>query len=311
MAVAAAAAAAAAAGGEGEEGDAEELTLAERASLVDEVRRVLSLLRPAAFSASPLSASLSVCSLLDGYQEAAELLDPHLADIVAAVFDSLLPLLSAPPAAACCSPLLHRLLSVLYTAAKVRGHKTVVGFFPHAAWQLEPVLQLLLNQPAEARETWTTPFSLLLWLSILVRLPFDLRSLDSGQHEAETAEAAGGVVAQLVAVGRRYLQDSGPSRDMAALMLSRLLSRPDTQPQLAQHLSWSLSCLQPAEETAAACPPSSSSSFLHCGVLRSLVDVCKSGERAALLPLLSGLLGVPPLLRLLVPAGVRPQRPAA
>jgi hypothetical protein len=113
---------------------------------------------------------------------------------------------------------------------------------------------------------------LLLWLSILVLIPFDLTTVDSGftaahggvgdaanarapsgssANAAANANARGasghGIIATLIGVCQGYLSDSGPPRDAAAVCLSRLLSRPDMQrSHLHKYLQW-------AADTLAAC----------------------------------------------------------
>lgn len=111
---------------------------------------------------------------------------------------------------------LRRASSVLYVVTKVRGYKTVVKFFPHEVVDLELCLSILKsqdtsdhevcpvdlvvtllvfqgNQRGHARncpgkhaltekvssQTWETRYVLLLWLSILVIVPFDLSTIDS------------------------------------------------------------------------------------------------------------------------------------
>ena len=165
----------------------------------------------------------------------------------------------------------HRAMCVVYSLSKVRGHKAVVALFPHSVTQLEPVIGLLSAHSAQplSSTNWPTAYSLLLWLSILVLIPFDLLSVDS---------SSGGLVGRLTAVGRLYLSDSGPSRPMSAYMLSRVFSRTDMQRHhLTAHIEW---CVATVRRAASPAPPSS---FLLSGALRSLVDICKHGNRDILL----------------------------
>jgi len=134
-----------------------------------------------------------------------------------------------------------RLLHVLVT---VRGHKTVVRFFPHEAADLERALHALLavRESAEsgaaaaaaakaaaahaptaaataaagsiedgALAAWEAQSVLLLWLSILILTPFDLRTVDS----AVGVEGGGGegevtpLAARIVCVCEGYLDHPG------------------------------------------------------------------------------------------------------
>jgi hypothetical protein len=130
-----------------------------------------------------------------------------------------------------------------------------VKFFPHEVADLEPTLRYLQRQSPLDFETWQTRYSLLLWLSIIVLIPFDLATVDSshgshGRSAAAThatstslpsssssssstpsavAASSSSIVASLFEIARGYLADAGPTRDMAAVLVSRLFSRPDLQ----------------------------------------------------------------------------------
>ena len=120
---------------------------------------------------------------------------------------------------------------------------------------LEPTLRYLQRQSTLDFETWQTRYSLLLWLSIIVLIPFDLATVDSshGAHggsaathalstsssssssssstPSAAAASSSSIVASLFEIARGYLADAGPTRDMAAVLVSRLFSRPDLQVQ--------------------------------------------------------------------------------
>lgn len=134
-----------------------------------------------------------------------------------------------------------------------------VKFFPHEVADLEPTLRYLQRQSPLDFETWQTRYSLLLWLSIIVLIPFDLATVDSshGAHgdaaaapapstplsssspssssssssTPSTTASSSSIVAALFEIARGYLADAGPTRDMAAVLVSRLFSRPDLQVQ--------------------------------------------------------------------------------
>ena len=110
--------------------------------------------------------------------------------------------------------------------ATVRGYKTVVNFSARGE-DLEPVVGLLVKSrdarlaaspwrrrtSSERRETRAT---LLLWLSILVLIPFDLVTVDSAV-EADAAAAEAPVVMRILRLCQgQYLSDPGIVRDRAA-----------------------------------------------------------------------------------------------
>ena len=200
---------------------------------------------------------------LDKYQEQPQILDPDLDTILERIFarvwkitaartvaqDEVAAAAAASSAAASSAapvspsrlmpfqlvddPVLTSLLKVVYTLSKVRGYKVVRQLLPKEVSQLEPVLHLLQSQDREDYGTWETRYSLLLWLSLLVRVPFDLTTIDSTSASGVT------LIDSLVLTGQSYLSDPGATRDMAAVFLSQLLTRPDMDAaMLGDFLKW-------------------------------------------------------------------------
>ncbi|KAI8474637.1 MAG: armadillo-type protein [Monoraphidium minutum] len=190
---------------------------------------------------------------------------------------------------------------LLHVLVSVRGHKTVVRFFPHEAADLERALQVLLDVRAASERgaaaamaagvagpgcedaplaLWEAQSVLLLWLSILILTPFDLRTVDSAVG-AECTDGGGGggvtpLAARIIELCQGYLDHPGTAREMAALLLARLLTRPDMGPALQGFLAW--------QEAALAAAPPAKLQFLLPGVLQALALAFKLGRRPALLP---------------------------
>ena len=109
----------------------------------------------------------------------------------------------------------------LYLVCSVRGYKQAVAKMPHRVADVAPCVALLGKahaQPPTNAGAWETLFVSLLWTSIVGLVPFPLDSI---------ATAQGGVLAHLIHTSESHLSDSGPTRDAAAICLSRLLTRPD------------------------------------------------------------------------------------
>lgn len=81
----------------------------------------------------------------------------------------------------------------------------------------------------DARSTWETRYALLLWLSILVMVPFDLSTIDSSTVSTSGSGREAGLVAAIMRECRGYLSDAGATRDAAAVCVGRLLTRPDME----------------------------------------------------------------------------------
>ena len=123
---------------------------------------------------------------------------------------------------------------------------------------LEPLVALLMSIDAAEHASWQVAYSLMVWLSMVVMVPFDLAIIDSGPAAADAAAAAANtagvfdapadlaagahaslsLVGKILAVARRYLGSTGPAREAAAVLLARLLTRPGLQPRLREFVQW-------------------------------------------------------------------------
>jgi hypothetical protein len=151
------------------------------------------------------------------------------------------------------NPVLDCLLTLVYALCKTRGYKHIVKLFPHEVADVEPCVWALLCQDTESHEAWETRYVLLLWLSILVLIPFDLSTVDStvgfgaGAGAGGGAGGGGGIIARITSLCKGYLSDPGAVREAAAVCLARLLTRPDMdRAHLRTYVAW-------AADTLAAC----------------------------------------------------------
>lgn len=148
---------------------------------------------------------------LDEYQEQSYLLDPSLESLVSPLIEKLRDRILSRRRQALGEIRVQRIARLLYFLTKVRGAKVVgrsshshllvslspadlfppftVRFFPHEVTDLVELLSLLSpsepstnpdSRDALLETTWETRFLLLLWLSVCVRLPFDLSRLEDG-----------------------------------------------------------------------------------------------------------------------------------
>lgn len=179
--------------------------------------------------------------MLDKYQEQSNLLDPALERMLGVALGRARELVLAfhdrQPEAAANAAIpavdavqLQALMGFVYTLCRLRGHKTVTRFFPHEASDLEPVLAALRAQDRGDHARWQTRYGLLLWLSMLVLVPFDICSIDSGLATAPGAvDQQTTLVGTLCELAKAYLEDPGPTREAAAVCLASLLKRPDME----------------------------------------------------------------------------------
>ncbi|KAF9275663.1 hypothetical protein BGZ68_010600 [Mortierella alpina] len=159
---------------------------------------------------------------------------------------------------------------MLYFVTNTRGYKTIVKFLPHEVADIEPAFEFLRQQ--DKRRPWETRYMLLIWLSLMCMIPFDLRSIDS-----QATETSGRIplVDQMMDCAKLYLDCAGRDRDGASLFLARLLTRRDTCTfYLPEFVDWSSNVLS-----------SEPNAFQTIGILGSLCWIFKLGRREVLLPI--------------------------
>ncbi|KAJ3162190.1 hypothetical protein HDU88_007113 [Geranomyces variabilis] len=237
--------------------------------------------------------------LLDAYQEQPWLLDAHLEQLVQPTMKRLQVLMSllyevgdAEFSARCMRETFRPLLGLIYHLTKVRGHKTVIKFFPHEVADLEPVLFVLesvttltkaggaLPRAASSSDSqmWEGRYVLLLWLSLLSMVPFDLKTVDSG-----TETGGDPLVDRIMALAKHYLSSVSKEYEGAALLLMRLATRKDAAvTHLPDLVSWA------AQEAISSV--ASGDVFRQRGFLLALSTVCKGARRELLLPVIDKVL---------------------
>ncbi|KAL6004896.1 hypothetical protein ACLOJK_005454 [Asimina triloba] len=185
------------------------------------------------------SAVGKIRSIVDKYQEQGQLLEPYLESIVC--------------------PLMHIVQSktielgvdseeileiikpiciIIYSLVTACGYKMVIKFFPHQVSDLELAVSLLekshretvmMSLRQESTGEMETKCILLLWLCILVLIPFDISSVDTSiancDYNGELEPSP--LVLRILGFSKDYLSNAGPMRRIAGLLLSRLLTRPD------------------------------------------------------------------------------------
>ncbi|GBG59017.1 hypothetical protein CBR_g24365 [Chara braunii] len=295
-------------GGEGGEEEEEEGKERMRSFVeeADEMKKLISAISRADGAADP-AIYKRMENILEKYQEQPQLLDPHLEAITVPTMAALdrrvmngIAAGDVGDAESVDLSAVKKLCRLMRVLAKVRGYKTVVKFFPNHARQLEPVLALLqrCHKLWRARSEledgeMETLCTLLLWLSILALIPFDLATVDTalanklydngcgkevanGEWGVEGKNQPPPLVDRMVAIAKHYLGCQGVMRDMAAVLLSRLLTRPDMKVALKSFVAWAHAIIVAVQGD----DPSDPSSVLSVvGVVNAMVHIFKVGGR--------------------------------
>ena len=111
---------------------------------------------------------------------------------------------------------------------------------------------------------------LTLWLSIIVLVPFDITTIDS-KKEGDTYDA---LIKRIINISKENIADSGKIRDYSAVLLSKLLTRPDVIKQ-----GYTDAFLKELAEQYQVAKEDSTQMFRTAGILQTLVEIFKIGHR--------------------------------
>lgn len=198
--------------------------------------------------------------ILDKYQEQPHLLDPYLEDLLTRLMKYVRTESS--------KGLLLHAFRYMYLITKVRGHKVIVRLFPHEVSDLEPIMSMLSQQDPYDKGAWEVKYMLLLWLSMICLIPFDMKRFDSALAEP--------LMERIIKAGKLYLTLYADNcQEAAALVLAKLLTRPDAQIiHLPDFVSW---CIEEIEKGASE---GNLNVVVLRGLLLTLVAIFSIGKRS-------------------------------
>ncbi|KAJ1294898.1 hypothetical protein BS78_01G181200 [Paspalum vaginatum] len=230
---------------------------------------------------------------MDKYQEEGQLLEPYLENIVSPLM--LLVRSNTVELGAGTDDLLRiikPLCIIIYTLVTVCGYKSVIKFFPHQVSDLELAVGLLekchtMSSATALRQESTgemeTKCVVLLWLYILVLIPFDISTVDTSIATADSMNGPEVVplVTRMLDICKDYLSSSGPMRRISGLLLARLLTRPDMAKAFSSFLEWAHKMLLSVTDDFV-------DQFRSIGIVEALASIFKIGNRRALYDAVSG-----------------------
>ncbi|CAL0300262.1 unnamed protein product [Lupinus luteus] len=227
-------------------------------------------------------------SIMDKYQEQGQLLEPYLESIVSPlmyIFRSRTIELGVDSDAIL--EIIRPICIIIYSLVTVCGYKAVIKFFPHQVSDLELAVSLLekchhSSSVSSLRHESTGEMEakcvMLLWLYILVLVPFDIATVDTSiaNKESLVEFELAPLVLRIIELCKDYLSTSGPMRTMAGLVLSRLLTRPDMPKAFMSFVEWTHEVMSSATEDAL-------NHFRLLGAIEALAAIFKAGTRNLLL----------------------------
>lgn len=204
-------------------------------------------------------------------------------------------------------PQFHEIANIVFMLCKVRNYKFINKFFPHEVKDLEPVLHYLIQYRNVDTAIWETKYLLLIWLSIIVLVPFDLSTIDSRFLEMETQkfeaeigqapkklESSADICTNLIEIGKFYLRSTTKMREASAVFMANLLGRPDVLKTaiLSSYIHYSIQAIEKLFDDMLQ------ASFV-AGLYLSLIEIFKIVQRKDLLK------QIPDLLKLIQIQGTK------
>ncbi|XP_020211483.1 tubulin-folding cofactor D isoform X2 [Cajanus cajan] len=227
-------------------------------------------------------------SILDKYQEQGQLLEPYLETIVSPLMNIIRSrTIELGVASDEILEIIKPICIIVYTLVTVCGYKSVIKFFPHQVSDLELAVSLSekchhTNSVTSSRQESTGEMEAkcvtLLWLYILVLVPFDISTVDTSiaSNENLTEFELSPLVLRILGFCKDYLSTAGPMRTMAGLVLSRLLTRPDMPKAFTSFVEWTHTVMSSVAEDLLH-------HFQLLGVVEALAAIFKAGSRSLLL----------------------------
>lgn len=212
------------------------------------------------------------------------LLDPALDDIVPPLMQVLSSALEHTVSGEVNAARLARVGRMINWVVKVRGWKAVVPHFPSSLPHLHTLITLLspprssssTNDPRHhpalsTDDAWELRAVLLLWLALLLTVPFSLAALsdepkptglDVRTHERLFAVPMADLAVRVTLLAVPLLHRPGREGEYAALVLARLLARDDAVQGLQGFFDWAAAELQEGEREREASLVASLLAFL-------------------------------------------------
>ena len=137
----------------------------------------------------------------------------------------------------------------IWKLANVRGYKVILKFMPNSVDCVETVFGMLrwlsLRQRDCRQQLWECEYVVLMWSSQLALIPFHFSVIDSSSvtkdntlGKAKESDDIPQLAGMLIDLCKQYLEAASSAREMAAITLGKLLTRPDMGTALGNFGCW-------------------------------------------------------------------------
>ncbi|XP_048512674.1 tubulin-specific chaperone D [Athalia rosae] len=154
--------------------------------------------------------------ILTQYQDQPHLLDPYLDDILSSM-------LAIVRDESVLDSAKHNVFKYMFVIMSVKTYKKVASHLPHEVMDLVPVLRMLEKQDPNDVLTWETRYVLLVWLSIISKIPFPLSRLEiSANVEPEET-----ITNRIIKLCKLYCLSKDTCSVAAVFLIANFLNRSD------------------------------------------------------------------------------------
>ncbi|KAL0125308.1 hypothetical protein PUN28_004437 [Cardiocondyla obscurior] len=172
--------------------------------------------------------------ILSQYQDQHQLLDPYLEKIL----ESLLSIIKDDDYL---ESIKHNAFKYLFIIMSVKTYKRIVTYLPHEVGDLLPVLRMLEKQDPNDVGTWETRYVLLIWLSIISKIPFPLSRLET----SENIDPEQTIIVRILKVCKLYCLSKDACAVAAVFLIANFLTRSDVKKlYLEEMIMWCLKCIE-------------------------------------------------------------------
>ncbi|XP_014219000.1 tubulin-specific chaperone D [Copidosoma floridanum] len=170
------------------------------------------------------------CFIMKQYQDQPQLLDPYLESLLG-------PLLTFIKERSEFDYLKHYVFKYIYIIMSVKTYKKIAIHLPHEVTDFNPVLEMLEKQNNEDKDNWQTRYVLLIWLSIISKIPFALSRLET----RDSTEAKESLTERVISICKKYCASKDSCSNAAIFLMTHFLTRSDVKDDYMEHLiDWAL-----------------------------------------------------------------------
>ena len=121
----------------------------------------------------------------------------------------------------------------------VKTYKKIAIYLPHEVTDFHPTLEMLEKQDINDKENWQTRYVLLIWLSIISKIPFALSKFETCGPSGENPERT--ITTRVIQMCKQYCSSKDSCSDAAIFLMAHFLTRFDVKDRyLPDMIQWSL-----------------------------------------------------------------------